>query len=357
METTHSPRMRTAVHSPQEHSDTGPWRRAWCRLYDTPAGDVRLGRIVHWRAVAEHLGTGVTLDRDRALVTRGFFYQPHTPPPDIADIRADRAAAARLGARWVLYPVIRLDAVGVLADLGATVLPWFLEAEYVARDEIDRDLRTLLGGKRFRDLRRLVRRADEQYSWEVFTGAEIDDEVLSSFDRLHRMNLAKYGHRHNHFALPILRDLGASALRDRLTVFRRRGADGAPVQAVLALRGTDPGTLDLLVHGIDHAIVPATQNLYAAALYRIYRWGQARGVRRFALGRGAERVKLDLGANRFHVVANALLHADGADPAAAGAGPLRDAARAAIERPLRELGSITGRRGRTGTVRLPGGAL
>lgn len=342
--------------SPDDRADTGSWRRAWCRLYDTPAGDVRLGRIVHWRAVVDALGVGADLDHDRALVTRGFFYQPHTPPPELADIRTDRATALRLGARWLLYPVVRLDAVAALGESGATVLPWFLEAEYVPAGEVDRDLRSLLGGERFRDLRRLVRRADEHYTWEVLTGAEIDDEVLSSFDRLHRLNLAKYGHRHNHFALPILRDLSASALRDRMAVFRRRESGGRPVHAVLALRGTDPGTLNLLVHGIDHAVVPAAQNLYAAALYRIYHWGQAHGIHRFALGRGAERVKLDLGANRFHVVANALIAADDVESAASATGPLREAARAAIERPLRELVSITVRRGRIGAVLLPGGA-
>lgn len=357
METTRGPRTRTTMtHPPGAHADTEQWRRAWRRLYDTPAGDVPLGRIVHWRAVVDTLGIGAGLDHDRALVTRGFFYQPHTAIPGLADLRADRDAARRLGARWVLYPVLRLDAADELADHGATLLPWFLEADYVPAGEVDRDLRTLLGGARFRDLRRLVRRADEHYTWEVFTGTDIDDEVLVSFDRLHRMNLAKYGHRHNHFALPILRDLAASALGDRLCVFRRRGSGGAPVQAVLALRGSHLDTLDVLVHGIDHATVPSAQNLYATALYRIYHWGQAHGIHRFALGRDAERVKLDLGANRFHVVANALIHVDDADPAESGAGPLREAARAAIERPLRELASTTGRRGRAAAVLLPGGA-
>jgi hypothetical protein len=357
METTVGPQLRatTISHSPADAADTAQWRQAWCRLYDTPTSDVPLGRIMHWRAVVAALGVGAALDSDRTLVTRGFFYQPHTTPPELAELRADRCAAARLGARWLLYPVVRTSEARELAEHGGTLLPWFLEAEYVPTDEVDRDLRNLLGGARFRELRRLVRRADEHYTWEACTGSDIDDEVLNSFDRLHHMNLAKYGHRHNHFAMPILHDLTASALRDRLCVFRHRGFGGETVHAVLALRGRESDTLDVLVHGIDHVRVPPAQNLYATGLYRIYRWGVAHGIRRFALGRGAERVKLDLGANRFHVVANALIRVDGGEPVTTGLGPLREAARAAIEQPLRELTSIVARRDLTGSVLVPGG--
>ncbi|MEU1986030.1 GNAT family N-acetyltransferase [Nocardia sp. NPDC019395] len=330
-----------------------PWQQAWCRLYDTPNALVPLGTIMHWRSVAGGLGVVTSLDHDTALVSRGYFYRPHTPPPDAVDLEADRRAAAAAEAEWLLYPVIRTGDTGALGASGHPGLPWFVEAEFVPTGDIDRDLRTVLGGTRFRDLRRLVRRSDEHFVWEVTRGEQIDDGTLVEFDRLHQLNLAKYGHRHNHFALPILRGLAASGLRERLCVFGHRTRTGIPVQAALAVHYPESATLEILVHGIDHAAVPSSQNLYAATMYRIYRWGQAHGIGRFNLGRGAERVKLDLGANRFHVVANYLVPASGATTPDPVVDRLAAAARTATTRSVHTLNTVVARRGLGGVVTTP----
>jgi len=81
--------------------------------------------------------------------------------------------------------------------------------------------------------------------------------------------------------------------------------------------------------------VSPSHNLYAAALYRIYHWGAGHGLRRFNLGRGAALAKLNLGANRFHVVAN---HIDG------DVGVLREAACAAMDQAVATLRAAAGRR-------------
>ncbi|MFI6367617.1 GNAT family N-acetyltransferase [Nocardia sp. NPDC050630] len=291
------------VSTEQPCADTRPWRQAACQLYETPNLVVPLGEILHWRAVVEALGIESTADA--TLLTGGYFYRPHTSAPSESELDAARHEAAAGGARWLLYPVVRDDDAGqVLARHDFVDLPWFIEAEFVAADDIDHDLRKLLGGTRFRELRRLVRRADEQFEWDVVTGSAIDEDILMAFDRLHRMNLAKYGHTRNHFALPILRNLAKSSLGERMCVFLHRRRDGTPVQAVLALHHPESNTVEALVQGIDHAALPAAQNLYATALYRIYHWGSAHGVNRFNLGRGAQLTKLKLGANRFHVVSN-----------------------------------------------------
>ena len=306
---------------------TDPWRQAFCRLYGTERPVVPLGRIMHWRAVAGALPGGSFADSDPALITGGYFYRPHTTAPSAAELdalpRDDEA-------RWVLCPVVRHGEGATLAERGFTELPWFLEAELIASDDVDRDLRASLGGARFRELRRLARRAEADFRWEV---AEITEDTLLAFDRLHRQNLAKYGHAHNHFSLEILRDLRASPLGDRLCLFLHRDRHDAPVQAVLGLR--HPESLELLVQGIDHAAVPPSHNLYAAALYRIYHWGADHGLSRFNLGRGAALAKLNLGANRFHVVAN---HIDG------DVGALREAACAAMDQAVATLCAAAGRR-------------
>jgi hypothetical protein len=173
-----------------------------------------------------------------------------------------------------------------------------------------------------------------------------------SFDRLHQLNLAKYEHPRNHFSLPILRMIAASPLRDRICVFlHRRQSDGRAVQGVLTVIDRAPGAMDVLVQGIDHTAVPRSQNLYVAAVHRIYLWGATRGVCRFNLGRGAPLTKLNLGANRFHVVSNHISAVHEASPAPLTT--LQTAARASIGGAVAELTTVVEHRGRSGQVALP----
>lgn len=331
------------------------WRNAFCRLYRVRRPCVPLGDIIHWRAVTDTLGAGSHLGHDLAYVPSGYFYQTHTPAPTGPDVEGACRYARRHGARWVLYPVVSQPAAAAAtAEItGAVELPWFVSAEYEVRRGVDEDLRDQLGGARFREIARLSRRAAGQFTWQASTGEPAPD-VLASFDRLHQLNLDRYGHRHNHFALPILAGLIRSPLRDDLCVFRHRPASGGdPVQAVLALRSRDAALLHLQVQGIDHARVAPAVNLYATMLYRIFGWGVANGVRRFDLGRGAQAAKLNLGANRFQVVSNLLV------PVAPGAQPdddlteLRKAAAHAVDAATDQLRTTVLRRGAAAHIELP----
>lgn len=331
------------------------WRNAFCQLYRVRRPCVALGDIMHWRAVIGTLGVGSQLDHDLAYVPSGYFYQTHTPAPSPSEVEVAGGDARRHGARWVLYPVVAQPAAAACAELGGAVeLPWFVSAEYEVRRGIDEDLRDQLGGARTREIARLSRRAAEKVTWDASTGEPAPD-VLASFDRLHRLNLDRYGHRHNHFAQPILAGLIRSPLRDNLCIFRHLQADGGdPVQAVLALRSPDAALLHLLVQGIDHARVPPAVNLYATMLYRIFGWGVANGIRRFDLGRGAHAAKLNLGANRFQVVSNLLI------PAVPGPGAepddltgLRKAATQAADAATDELRTTVVRRGAKAHIQLP----
>lgn len=342
----------TAAPGPQ--ATDAVWRRAFCHLYEVGRPCVPLGDIMHWRAVIAGLGVGSHLDHDLAYVPRGYFYQSHTPAPTRSEVTLAAGYAQRYAARWVLYPLVRQPAA--VAGAGrdnAAELPWFLSAEYEVRRGVDEDLRDQLGGARVREIARLSRRAAAQVTWQASTGEPAPD-VLASFDRLHRLNLERYGHRHNHFAQPILAALTRSPLRDNLCVFRHLPADGGdPVQAVLALWSREAALLHLQVQGIDHARVAPAINLYATMLYRIFHWGVANGIRRFDLGRGAHVAKLNLGANRFHVLSNLLVPvAPGADPGALAG--LRDAAAHAIDAALDQLRATVVRRGTAQHIDLPG---
>lgn len=328
------------------------WRKAFCQLYRVSRPCVSLGEIMHWRAVIGALGVGSHLDHDLAYVPSGYFYQTHTPAPTRPDVEAACRYAHRYGARWVLYPVVRQGAAAGAASGGAVELPWFVSAEYEVRRGVDEDLRDQLGGARIREIARLSRRAAGQVTWHVSTGEPAPD-VLASFDRLHRLNLDRYGHRHNHFAQPILAELIRSPLRDNLCVFRHLPARGGdPVQAVLALWSREAAALHLQVQGIDHARVAPAVNLYATMLYRIFHWGVANGIRRFDLGRGAHAAKLNLGANRFEVVSNLLV------PVAPGAVPsdltgLRQAAAHAVDAAVDQLRTTVVRRDAAAHIELP----
>jgi hypothetical protein len=329
------------------------WRKAFCQLYRVSQPRVPLGDIMHWRAVIGALGVGSHLDHDLAYVPSGYFYQTHTPAPTRSDVDLACRDARRNGARWVLYPVVPQPPAAAYAESGGAVeLPWFVSAEYEVRSGVDEDLRDQLGGARTREIARLARRAAGQFTWQASTGEPAPD-VLASFDRLHRLNLDRYGHRHNHFAQPILAELIRSPLRDDLCIFRHLPAGGGdPVQAVLALRSPEEALLHLQVQGIDHARVAPAVNLYATMLYRIFGWGVANGIRRFDLGRGAHAAKLNLGANRFQVVSNLLV------PVAPDAEPsdltrLRKAAAHAIDAATDELRTTVRRRGTEAQIELP----
>ena len=287
------------------------WQAAFCRLYELDRPVVPLGTIIHWRAIATALGMERPFTDQSALVTADYFYQPHSPVPSAADL--DAALTADTDAAWILVPVLRPSAAAwELAERGFVDLPWFVEAEYRVRDGVDQDLRAQLGSDRYRTLRRMVRRVGEHYAWQAYTGESLTPDVWRSFDRLHRLNIERYGHSRNHFGGAVLNVLSTSPLAHSLCVFRfERRTDGVPVQAVLAIRDGDH--VRLLVGGIDHATVPSAHNLYAAGYYATYQWGATHGIRVFNLGRGAPIDKLNAGANHFELLSNHLAPAGSQD--------------------------------------------
>jgi hypothetical protein len=289
------------------------YERLFALLYGTGGAEapVRLGDVIHWRAGLDGCGLNdLSLNRSTAYVPSGYFYRAHTSAPSEPEVAAALRTAATRGADWVLYPTVRdEDDTRALTASGFVALPWFVEAEYRVRHGLDADLRAQLGPGRHRELLRLVRRADERFFTTVTEGHDALTEagVLESFDRVHRLNLLKYGHGANHFSADITHALADSPLGSRLCLFRRHLRQGGDVvQAVLALIEDGGEAVHLLVQGIDHGRVPPGQNLYATSLYEIFRWGVRRGITVFNLGRGAERVKLNLGANAFHLLANHL---------------------------------------------------
>jgi Acetyltransferase (GNAT) domain len=284
------------------------YRTLFCQMYGKPRPVVALSEIIHWWAIVRELGLGhLAINQQTAYVADGYFYAVHLSQPKQRQVKWAFAEARAHSADWVLFPVVRPDPpAAALGTAGFQAVPWFVEAEYRVRAGVDDDLCAQLGKLRYRDLRRLVRRADEEYTHQILSGEELADaKTLMTFDRLHQMNLEKYGHRHNHLSLPALRVLLESPLGGRLRLFLRRPrAGGDPVQAALGLLDGSGRTMTLLAQSINRDAVLPRQNLYKAYFYQTYQWGVANGVEVFSLGRGAELKKLDMGANTFYRLDN-----------------------------------------------------
>ncbi|MFE9500634.1 GNAT family N-acetyltransferase [Streptomyces collinus] len=284
-------------------------RKLFGILYKTDSSVARLNDIIHWRAVTQALGLAhMSLNDDYAEVTPGYFYAAHSTAPALPQNTGQLPAVAGEKATWLLYPALRQEMHRKLFgdNLG---LPWFIESEYRVLSGVDVDLKQQLGSKRFRGLLRGVRLSNDMYTLSVACGQQEimgSEGAVDAFDRLHRMNLTKYGHKRNHFSREILEVLLASPLGPNCTLFLRAPRHGgAAVQAMLALR--HGAELHLLVQGIDHYRVPSSHNLYSALMYLTYAWGVESGITTFNLGRGNESSKLNLGANVFYPLLNHLL--------------------------------------------------
>lgn len=283
------------------------YRALFCTLHRHRWPVAPLARIPHWIGPARAaLGRASDLERCRALVPSGCFYALSTPAPSDREVESALAEASGADAHAVLFPVIRAGAdTAALAGRAFRAIPWFIEASYEVCAGVEADLRAQLGGRKWRDLRKIARHYEQAFALEVHAGPAIADSVLEEFDRLHQCNLTKYGHAMNFYSREVLGCLLGSPLGPHTRVFvSRRRSDGCAAQALLALAGADE--MRLLVQGIDPAVVPPGQNLYRALLVLLFLRGAEAGVQRFHLGRGSEALKLSLGANRFHRLDNHL---------------------------------------------------
>jgi len=298
--------------------------------------------IPHWISPARALvAEAGAYERERVYVPAGCFYALSTPPPSDEELIAARKQASDLGVAGILYPCVRAAADrGPLERAGFRPFPWFIESVFEVVEGVEADLRGRLGGARFRDLRRLHRKYEQDYALDVHDAGDLRGsmgaEILEAFDFLHRKNLEKFGHVVNFYDFTVMETLLSSGLGERvLACFSRDRKTGRRVQTLLALVDHESQEMQLLVQGIDENEVLPGHNVYQASLYGLYAWGEARGIRTFNLGRGRQRDKLRLGANRFHVLSNYLLRFE------AKPDGILDAVNAAafrkMERDLREL--------------------
>lgn len=317
-------------------------RGMFCQQYGLTRPWLPLDRVPHWDKVAAVLAPELAgAGAPRAWMAAGFFFAVSIAAPNAQAIAAARDQAFAADADCAVFAMLRAP----VSEDDAILLPWFIESAYRVDADPDADLVLLLGAKRAREIRRVTRKAavDYEFTIEPLTPSS---EAMAALARLLQLNARKHGYETSPYDGSVLARLASSALGARAMVAcQRERAGGRIVQASLALVDHARGVMYQLVQGIDHAVVPAGQNLYVADTLSLYRWGHAQGLRHFNLGRGGARNKLNLGANHFRVLGNLVVTT--AHGAARREALRRGAARMAmaIEHELAALATVARRRG------------
>jgi hypothetical protein len=267
-----------------------------------------LERLIHWQAHMEVLA-GLAGHRPGrlgtvpCLVAGGYFYNFSNPAPEAEALAGIRDRARAEGVGLIVVPTVwDDDADEPLARDGYVPVPWFVESAFELKGDLEDELRRGVGPARFRELRRLWRKANREYGLRWMSAEDMEREPawIAELARLHDLNMRQHGFSINLYSEAVIRALLDSPLRCRVAAgFRVGPADGRAVQCMLTMRYPESGELYYLVQGIDHDRVPLGHNLYVAGVYDLFAYAEAHSYRSVWIGRGAHDTKRRLGANRF----------------------------------------------------------
>lgn len=282
------------------------FQNLFLELYSIQEPILPLERIMHW---VRRFGIETpNLDTTPTLVLGGFFYNTSTSVPTASEIEEYLEIARKKNVYQFLIPTIRNNtATKRLESHGFQKIPWFIEAIYEIQNGVDEDLRSQLGGKRLREILRLVRMAERDYEVEFYTLEQIrtDPSILKTTAHLHDCNVSKYGHAINFYSYSILKHISESPLGENLLICIRRDRETQqPVQTSISFIDKSRSQMYQLVQGIDQEKVKRGNNLYLVDTYHLYKFAENLGIREINLGRGGQQEKLRLGANRFILLNN-----------------------------------------------------
>lgn len=282
------------------------FQNLFLELYSISEPIIRLDRIMHW---VRRFGIETpNLDTTPTLVLGGCFYNTSTPVPTSSEIAEYLEVGRTKDVHQFLIPTIRNNAAtDALKAHGFQPIPWFIEAIYEIQNGVDDDLRSQLGGKRFREILRLVRMAERDYELEFYTLEQIrtDPSILKTTAHLHACNVSKYGHAMNFYSYSILKHIAESPLGENLLICIRKDKETQqPVQTSISLIDQRRSQMYQLVQGTDREKVIKGHNLYLADTYDLYKFAENHGILEINLGRGGQQEKIRLGANRFILLNN-----------------------------------------------------
>ena len=166
-----------------------------------------------------------------------------------------------------------------LRSLDFVKVPGFVESIFDLENGVDADLRVRVGRKRHKDLLRLVRKANSEYTTTFYdlSTIAVAPDILSTVGSLHELNIRKYSHARNTFSPSILARLCASSLGPNLLLcVRRDRSTGVAVQASISIIDRAAQQMFQLVQGIDHSVVRPGHNLYVVDYYDLYQFAEAK---------------------------------------------------------------------------------
>ncbi|MEH2079517.1 MAG: hypothetical protein V7K89_05740 [Nostoc sp.] len=282
------------------------FQKLFLELYSIQEPIIQLNHIMHW---VRRFGIETpNLDNTPTLVLEGFFYNTSTPVPTASKITEYLEMGYQKDVHQFIIPTVRNNAdTKVIESHGFQKIPWFIEATYEIHNGVDEDLRSQLGGKRLREILRLVRMAERDYELEFYTINEIlvDPSILQTTAHLHACNVNKYNHALNFYSYSILKHISESLLGENLLICIRKDKETQQsIQTSISFIDQSRSQMYQLVQGIDQENIRKGHNLYLVDTYHLYKFAENLGIREINLGRGGQHEKLKIGANRFSLLNN-----------------------------------------------------
>jgi hypothetical protein len=290
--------------------DWQPQHDAFCASHDVPEPRLPLKEIAHWDAVLQQRGvTNDALHQESAYIAPGYFYMPVSDQPDgpkLAEL-VDSAA----GSDWLLVPSLpKAHCNHALHAAEAIAVPFMQVAYFRTSGCMDSALRTAIGDKQYKSIRRITSNAEGACRSEIYRLSDTADghRALDDFAVLQALNVAKYRHSRNLYTREVLGMLARSmdAAKYYLWLDYDKASD-IPLSGSLSYADEERGVFSLLVSGKNPERVPDRLNLYIANYYQLYRLASELGFDNICLGRGAIEAKVRVGANHIVELVNWLI--------------------------------------------------
>ncbi|EKF9518774.1 TPA: hypothetical protein ACGGS8_003467 [Vibrio cholerae] len=280
------------------------YKDAFNLSYGTATPLVNLSDISHWRAsVSEDVAEVIQELPQLTYVSSGCFYQVYSSQRTVSDLKKDIHMAIEQKADWLLVPSVTRDVcTHISTQFSCYSIPFMDAVHFKVTTNLDEDLRRELGGKKYRELLRLVRKHEQMFDVEILPLSDIknDESLLREIASVLNENSIKYSHGINLYSYDVLNLAASSHLGKQyiVKVSRLIGHQfGAIVHVSLSFSDHANDSFIHLVHGQRETFVPQGCNLYLSDYYQLYCYADSLGLKDHNLGRGAFDIKAKVGAN------------------------------------------------------------
>jgi hypothetical protein len=237
---------------------------------------------------------------EETFVQHGFFINFYTPAPTFEEMTSIlEKFVEHTAASQCVIPCIREtgETTALLRQWGFLPGGEGVESLFTITLGVDQDLRERVGSKRYRDIIRMAKRANEIYSFEIMDTALIDDEMLARFQYLSTRHCQRHGTAINIYN-QYVQDLMRQAKNTNFKWFIRRDSQGKIMQfGNLAICSVNR-EIYYLNQAIDHDMVSSNINLYVSSFYEVFLFAENNNYKEIHLGRGGVDNKLKVGATK-----------------------------------------------------------